>query len=235
MNRSRLSRKLEHQTLKSFFFTIIGIIAIVFLLFKFGIPFLAQVSFLISGNKTETLKRNKIDYVAAPFLYSLPNATNSAQTSISGKASKNQIIHLYVNDELIDKTKTKADNTFEFADITLSEGENSIKTKAVAEDKTESEFSDMLTVTLRHKAPTLTIESPSDGQTYTKDENNAQVKGKTDMGTKVTVNGYWAIVDAEGNFSYTLPLSSGENKIKIIAQDEAGNKTEHERKINYSP
>ena len=48
------------------------------------------------------------------------------------------------------------------------------------------------------------------------------------------MNEFWAIVDAGGNFSYTLPLQNGENTIKVVATDEAGNKTEYEVKVTYS-
>jgi outer membrane lipopolysaccharide assembly protein LptE/RlpB len=48
------------------------------------------------------------------------------------------------------------------------------------------------------------------------------------------VNGFWAVVDDNNNFSYTLPLQSGDNQIKIVAIDQAGNKAEKDLKVNFS-
>jgi len=60
------------------------------------------------------------------------------------------------------------------------------------------------------------------------------VHGKTDPNVKVTINDFWAIVDDSGNYSYNLSLKSGDNPIKIVATDDAGNNTEKDLKISYS-
>ena len=59
--------------------------------------------------------------------------------------------------------------------------------------------------------------------------------GKTDSGVRITVNGFWAVIDENNNFSYSLPLQDGDNAIKVVAQDQAGNKAEKEIKVTYSP
>ena len=96
----------------------------------------------------------------------------------------------------------------------------------------------MFDVVLKNSAPTLDISTPSDGQRFDKNSigsgNSISVSGKTDQGVSVTVNGFWAVVDDSNNFSYTLPLQNGDNQIKIIAIDQAGNKTEKDIKVNYS-
>jgi bacillopeptidase F len=84
----------------------------------------------------------------------------------------------------------------------------------------------------------LDVSSPSDGQGFNKNQvntgNTINVAGKTDQGVSVTVNGFWAVVDDNNNFSYTLPLQNGDNQIKIVAVDLAGNKTEKDLKVNFS-
>ena len=70
---------------------------------------------------------------------------------------------------------------------------------------------------------------------FEKDQSTVKVLGKTDPGVRVTVNGFWAVIDENNNFSYNLPLQNGENMIKIEAIDQAGNKTEKEIKVTYSP
>ncbi|MDO8658661.1 MAG: Ig-like domain-containing protein [Candidatus Levybacteria bacterium] len=238
MKRSRLSRRLENQSKKSFYFSILGILIILFILVKFGIPLLINFSLFIAGTKTssESENSNSTSFVAPPVIDPLPyDATSSAQISITGIAFPKQTINLYINDELVDKVSVKDDESFIFKDITLKPGENSIKTKALTDDKKQSNYSNTITVSLKKEPPGLNIDSPSDQQSFSKDENTANVSGKTDPGVKVTVNNFWAIVDSDGNFNYTLKLNDGENQIKIIATDDAGNKTEKEIKVTYSP
>lgn len=236
MTRSRLSKRLERQSQKTFLLSILGIAFIVFALIKFGMPLLINFSLLLTGKDTGDFKsQNSASFVPPPVLDPLFDATNSAQIKISGKATKDETIKLYVNGELTDNVKVKDDNGFEFKNVTLKDGENSIRTKAQRENKEESDFSQQIIVVYKKDSPSLTIDSPSDGQSFLKDENSVNVSGKTDLEAKVTVNDFWAIVDDLGQFSYNLSLKIGENQIKIVATDIAGNKTQKEIKVSYSP
>lgn len=234
MIRSRLSRRMENKTKKNLTLSILGIILIVLLVLKFGIPFLVNLSLFLSGsqNKTET-KIENTSFIAPPVLDSFPEATASADIIISGIASKNQPINLYVNDNLVDTVKAGDNGRFSFNE-TISPGINTIIAKAVVNEK-ESNSSNTIVTAFKNAPPSLSINSPSDGQSFAKDQNTVDVKGTTDADVKVTVNGFWAITDGNGNFSYNLPLQNGENKIKIVAIDDAGNKNEKEIKLTYSP
>ncbi|MDO8660111.1 MAG: hypothetical protein Q7K54_05985 [Candidatus Parcubacteria bacterium] len=234
MVRSRLSRKVEERIKRNLILNILGIILVILLIFKFGIPLLINISLFLSGSKgnQESQKQDQ-SFIAPPILDPFPIATSSANIVISGIASKNQTINLYINDNLTDTAKTKDNGTFSF-EQTISTEENIIKTKVVQGNR-ESEFSNSITTAFKTAPPSLKINSPSDGQSFSKDQNIAEVKGATDAEVKITVNSFWAITDDNGNFSYNLPLQSGENKIKILATDMAGNKTEKELKVTYSP
>lgn len=235
MARSRLSRRIEQKTKKNLLLSVLGIILVILLVFKFGIPLLINLSFFLSGSKgtQEQSQNHDSSFIAPPILDPFPQATSSANITISGVSSKDQTIILYINGSLIDSTKTKDNGTFSFKE-TVSAGESTIKAKAVVGNK-ESEFSGALTTSFKSAPPSLKIDSPSDGQSFSKDQNFADVNGVTDLDVKVTVNGFWAIIDVSGNFSYKLPLQNGENKIKIIVTDTAGNKIEKEIKVTYSP
>lgn len=235
MARSRLSKRVEAKTKKNLFLSILGIVLIFFLAFKFGIPFLVNISLFLAGAKDtqeQTLNENP-GFIAPPILDAFPSATKSAEILITGFASKNQIIHLYINDELIDRTEAEDDGSFRFEE-TITPGEIVIKAKAI-EDKNESEFSNIISTAFKDAPPSLAISSPSDGQSFPKDEKSAEVTGTTGQDVRITVNGFWAITDSAGNFSYTLPLQGGENMIKIVATDTAGNKSEKEIKVTYNP
>lgn len=225
---------MERKTKKNLALSILGIILIFFLAFKFGIPLLVNISLFLSGSQgKEEIKIQNSSFIAPPVLDSLPQATSSANIVISGLSSKNQTIKLYINNSLIDETKTDDKGIFLFKE-TIIPGENTIKAKAIAGDK-ESDFSGSIIIAFKSTPPSLNISSPSNNQSFSKDQNTAEVKGTTDPDVRVTVNGLWAITDSSGKFSYSLPLENGENKIKISAADLAGNKTEKEIKVNYSP
>lgn len=226
---------MEQKTKKNLFLSLVGIILVLLLVFKFGLPLLINLSLFLSGSKgnQEQSENKDPSFIAPPILNSSPAATSSAKVVISGVASKDQVVNLYINDNFINKIKTKEDGTFSFEEA-IEPGENVIKAKAVVKDK-ESEFSEPLTLVFKSAPPSLDIRAPIDGQSFGKDQNIADVHGITDPDVKITVNGFWAITDSQGLFSYRLPLQNGENKIKIIATDIAGSRTEKDVKVTYSP
>ncbi len=234
-NKSRLSRRLESQSRKNLFLSILGIIIVLALLLKFGIPLLVNFSLFLSGSKKpdESSKSASSIYLSPPVLDQTTNATNSAEFIITGTAVKNEEIDLYVNDSLSDRKETENNGNFSFK-VTLQTGANKIKAK-VTKDNKESDFSNELDVSYKNVPPSLSLDSPTDGQKFEKDQNTAKVLGKTDSGVRITVNGFWAVIDENNSFSYNLPLQNGDNTIKIVAQDQAGNKTEKEIKVTYSP
>lgn len=236
MNKTRLTKRLERQVLKNLFFSLIGIIIIVTVLIKFGIPLMINFSLFLSGGKTyqDSKVDNRSSFIPSPILNTQYEATNSAQVQIEGTAVPNHTIVLYVNGSLTDKIST--DNNGYFSSVvTLAPNKNIIKAKAITSNGKESVLSESLIVAFKSVSPTLEISSPSDNQSFSKDQNTIEIKGKTDREVRVTVNGYWAIIDENNNFSYNLTLKDGENEIKIIATDQAGNKTEKTLKVTYSP
>jgi hypothetical protein len=218
--------------------SIIGILIILFLLFRFGIDALVNFSLFISGNKNQTTTQNgnQINYVAAPTLNPLSQATSSAHIVISGQSVKDYQVLLYVNNSNVDQINADKNGSFSFSED-LTSVDNQIKAKAQFNNK-QSDFSDTIDVVYKNSPPALDVSSPSDGQGFNKNSvntgNTISVTGKTDSGVSITVNGFWAVVDDNNNFSYTLPLQSGDNQIKIVAIDQAGNKAEKDLKVNFS-
>lgn len=226
---------MEQKTKKNLALSVLGIILIVLLVFKFGIPLLVNLSLFLSGSKNKEVAtvQNNSTFIAPPVLDSFPEATASANIEISGISSKKQTINLYINSNLVDSVKSGDDGKFLFKE-TITPGGNIIQAKAIINGK-ESDFSNTITTAFKSAPPSLSIISPSNDQSFSKDQNIANIKGTTDADVKVTVNGFWAITDDNGNFSYNLPLQNGENKIEITATDLAGNKTEKNIKVTYSP
>jgi bacillopeptidase F len=185
-----------------------------------------------SGKDTQT-SSEKPAYVAPPTLNDTFSATNSATVSLSGSSIKNAKITLFVNNAQVDTKQVNSNNTFSFDSVRLTHGDNSIKVQAEISG-VKSDFSNAISISYLNKSPELSLDTPSDGTEFHKDQKSVDIKGKTDPGIKVTVNDFWAIVDTDGNYSYTLPLHDGDNDIKVIASDDAGNKTEKDIKVKYS-
>lgn len=106
--------------------------------------------------------------------------------------------------------------------VELKEGQNLIGFTAVNEKGDMSTNS--IFVTLDTVAPDLKIESPGPG--YLASEPMVVVKGITEPGVDVTVNGADVDVDREGLFETTVSMDGYLSKsIEIAAEDEAGNRT----------
>ncbi len=236
--KSRLNRTLEKKTKKNLYLSLVGIVIVLFLLIKYGIPSLINFSLFLANGKDQQLAAKitqNQQILLPPILTQSFTATNSAMITVNGSATPKQKVELFVNNNLTDITDTKDDGSFSFTSVTLNSGSNTITAKAKSNNK-ESDFSNSLTISYANKAPSLSVDSPSDGQTFSGgSQQDVTVKGKTDSGDiRVTVNGFWAIVNANGNYSYSLHLQNGSNSIKVIAQDSAGNQTEKDLNVNFN-
>lgn len=232
--KSRLAKKQETRIKKNLFFSLVGIIVILFLLIKFGVPALANFAIFLSGinGSDKDDPKKEVSFIPSPVLDSNLTATNSAQVIISGRIPGKGSIEIYINDELRDTIDTKKDGSFS-TEETLKIGENTIKARTELNGK-NSGFSNILSITYIKSAPNLTIATPANGQSFKKEENRMVVSGQTDPGVTVTVNGFWALIDDTNSYSYELPLKDGDNEINITAIDQAGNKTEKTVKVTYS-
>ncbi|OGH06042.1 MAG: hypothetical protein A2W22_03910 [Candidatus Levybacteria bacterium RBG_16_35_11] len=233
MKKTRRSRRLEKKTKRNIILTLLGIAVVFIFIVKLGIPLMANFALFVSGFRTgpETKAKDNL-FIQPPILNSIPFATNSAQLEISGKAIKNGTLQLFINDQLVNSEIVNEDGNFKFIQ-TLDSGENQIKTKVEINGR-KSDFSDIFTVVYKSSAPSITIDVPADGEEFSKEQKTANVAGKVDSGTTVTVNGFWAIVDESNTYSYSLPLKNGENEIIVVATDQAGNKAEKTIKVKYS-
>lgn len=232
--RSRLSTYQAKKNKKTMILSIVGIVIVLIVLFKFGIEALINFSLFLSGNSNTpiSVSKNDVGYVAPPVLNPLPTATNSAAVIITGSSDKNRTIVLYINREEKDNVETNDGGAFEF-DENLSKGDNLIQVKAKNKDKV-SDFSNFYTVTFINTPPKLNVSSPNDGDSFHREDKSVNVTGQTDPNVIVTVNGFTAVIDENNNFSYNLPIHDGDNQIQVVAIDQAGNKSEKDLKVNYS-
>jgi hypothetical protein len=235
MERDRLKRKLKRKTFRNTLLVIIGIVIFLVVLFNYGTQLLIKFSLLLAREDTSVSQNSEdLNYIAAPDLNPVESATNSASITISGSTSIEKAkVKLYINNTLEETTSVTDKNEFIFKDVVLEEGTNEIKAKTVVENGKESSFSEPVTILYRNKAPDLSIDYPSNGQTLK--QNQQTLRGKTTEGASVTVNGFRAIVESDGSYSYDIKLNDGGTELKVVATDPAGNKTEKSINVTFAP
>lgn len=234
MERDRLKRKLKKKAIRNTLLILGGLIAFGVIIFMFGTQLLIQFSLLLTKDGSVTPNETQeVSYIAPPDLDPVADATNSAKMKITGTSTvENAVIKLYINGSLTDSVNVNSKNEFEFKSVILEEGSNEIKAKTEVDGKL-SDYSSSLNIVYQNEPPDLSIEYPADGQTLKND--NQTITGKTVAGASVTVNGFRAIVQPNGNFTYNIKLQNGGNNIKIVTTDTAGNKTEKEINVTFSP
>jgi hypothetical protein len=234
---TRLQKKLERQSVRHIILWAAALLIVVVLFLTYGIQMLINFSLFLTkmkGGQTDVSSSTSPSYIASPMINPMPSATNSAEVIISGYSLPKYTVKLYVDGRLAASKEVNESKSFSFHSVRLREGDNDIKAKAITPEGKESEYSEPIRVTYQTKAPSLTVDTPQDGQTLSNDSNPLKVTGKTDAGANVKINDYMAIVDDEGKFSYLLPLQKGENHLKVIATDEAGNQTTKEIKVTLN-
>ncbi len=235
MEKSRLKSHLKKKAFQNVLFAFLGIVAVIVFLIVFGTHILVGFS-LFMGQFTDTddttaLTQQQPTYIAPPTLDPIKEATNSDLINITGYAVPNQTVSLYRNASLVQKTKVQDDNRFTFTSVHLEKGKNTFKASVATQDNKKSEYSKEIIISLLKDVPSLSIDTPQDGQKFKKEESPIKVTGSTDADIKVTVNDFRAIVTDSGSYSYLYNLKDGENTIKVVAIDAAGNKSEKELKI----
>lgn len=234
--RSHLTKTLTKKAKRNIVLVIVGLLLLLGIGLTVGPKLLVQFSLLLERENSQAqqnVKETTADYIAPPFLNSTFSATNSARLTISGTADNAEKVKVYINGKSSLTANVRSDNTFR-GTVTLTEGDNSIKARSVTSHGTESSFSQSVSILYDNKAPELTLTSPSDGDSFEKDDSPITISGKSENDVVITINSFQAIIDNTGEFSYSLPLKDGGNEITITATDPAGNKTEKKVTVNYS-
>jgi len=233
---SRLASVEERRNIRNAILLILISIAALGILFFYGIPaigkFAAFVSDIGKGNKPIT----SVDVTppAPPKFDTFTNFTNQQNFSISGSSESGATVKLVFNGKETDALTDK-DGRFQF-NLQLDNGENSFSALAMDSAGNVSQRTQEYKITFDNKPPTLTITGPSDSsQFFGSGQRQVTIKGTTDADTTVTINDRIIVVDDNGNFQYTTTLESGANTFVIKSQDAAGNSTEKDLTLNFTP
>jgi bacillopeptidase F len=169
--------------------------------------------------------RALVDYEVTPPVITWPkdgSFTNQEQTVIEGTSSPGTTVHIFNGEEEAASVETSEEGTFSKV-ITLDSGENVITAKASTENGT-TDSSDPISIVLDQSKPQLTIDNPDDGDKLNTETVTVTGTAGDENLAWVKVNGKKTSVQ-DGNYSERILLTNGENTIKVVAQDLAGNKT----------
>lgn len=233
---SRLRRYSEQQQQKRLTAGLIGIIAILLFLGFFGVKLLIGFSLLIdklrggSSNQPAQLTQTLI---LAPTLNPLPEATNSASITVTGKGQAELTLILYVNELEATKLEVAKDGSFTTPSVSLKDGGNTVSAKLVDANGNLSDLSNVVRTSVKRKPPLLEIQEPSEGSTINGDKKMVTVQGKTDEDVSITINGRFVVIGNNATFQYDYPLDDGANTLSVVASDQAGNQTTIDRHVTY--
>ena len=196
-----------------------------------GIPLAVKIAELVGKDKGSIVVDNA-SIILPPRLNYLPTATNSAELNVSGSATANQVVDIYLNDIKETETMTDADGYFEKS-VVLNLGKNQIYAMTRDANGGSSGTSNQMSISFLDIAPELTVTEPVNGAEIRQKDNYIMVKGNTEVGMTLKVNNRLGVISADGSFSHRLNLSEGENTIIVEAIDNAGNVKKVELKVNF--
>lgn len=217
---------------RSRFYILLSVVFVV-VMFKWGIPLFVN---LVAGSGAQRVDTTKdIIPPQSPIISALPEATNSARLYIEGFTEAEANVELILNDQTDKMVKASGTGEFVF-DSVLIAGQNKIQLRAKDEAGNES-MSEVTMIEYDNKPIELTIASPSDGSEYFgKTSQVIDIKGNVSKAnSQVTINNSFVQVDRSGAFLHRFMLSGGENIIKVVVADKAGNSAEKSFRIIYTP
>lgn len=206
-----------------------------FLLFV-GLPLFARFIVAITSLRPNSASPSispATSFLFPPTIETPYEVTNSAKLTLTGLSEKEATIKILINKKDQVKVPVDKEGKFTVKNILLTEGPNTIIATTIKGDK-ESSSSPAIVITYKKNPPKLEVTSPKEGTTFSSDQKEMTLTGETEPGSRVTINDRFVIVDTQGKFTYTTQITNGENIFKVVAEDEAGNKTTLERKVTYN-
>ena len=210
---------------------LLSTLVLVLVVWFWGTSFINLLGFLAKPTENTPVEPTINLPISRPSLKELPEFTNSEKLTIEGRTSPGQEVSLEASRETI-KTTSQSDGTFKFDAVVLKKGLNLIKVYVI--DSSGERLEESLIITLDKTAPLLDIFEPKEGQLVSSKAKSIKVLGKTEPEATVFVNEIQAIVNPEGEFSLTYPVTKTTQSIVIKATDKAGNSTKKSIKILFS-
>lgn len=233
---TRRSRLEEQKQQKKLILSIGGMIAIIVFFALFGVKMLIGFSVFVDtirGSSPTPAAQNTKQVLFPPTLDPLPIATFSSILRIGGSGTAGNTITVYDSGKELKKTVIAGNGVYTMQLPTLKDGTHILTVKMSDTKGNTSDPTQGVTIKIKTSKPELTIDTPEDNATINNESNFIAVSGKTESDTTIAINGRIAVIRPDNSFSYTYPLSEGENKLNIVATDIAGNSITVMRTITY--
>jgi len=217
---------------------VLGSLTVIFLIviFSGGLTTLADLTFsLMRPNSSSSSVTLAPVFLPPPILSPLSSATNSAQIKLGGSSQTETTVEIFLNEEAQNAIEVDKDGQFE-TKLTLNENENQIY--AIAQDLlgNYSSRSEKIKIIFDDQAPELEIKTPTEDEKFYQEKNRAiEIHGQTETNASLYLNDHLLILNGNGEFSTQLKLEEGENILKFLVKDQAGNETEKEIMVFYQP
>lgn len=224
----------KRNAIKFVFLTVFASI----ILFVYGIPVLAKFAGFISdlAKSDKPITQNDKTPPAPPQIDSFPEFTNQEILKLAGKSEEGATIRIIFNN--VEEELIADRDGFFTKNLDLQKGKNTFEASAKDSSGNESQKTRSFSITFDNEKPDLTINSPSDGtQFFGSRQRQIDIKGSVidDNETNVTLNDKFVAVEDSGDFQFTTTLSEGENKFNIKAIDLAGNESQKELTLIFTP
>ncbi len=233
---SRLERIRSRRAGKQgVWYLIIALILVVVTIF-WGLPALAR----LAGNLITTDNNPTQKYElkpTPPIISDIPEATNSGTVSINGYAQPGIDVALYLNGAEIGRKLTSESGTFSFSNVPITSGDNEVYAYTTTPQGLMSEKSKQYIIVLDSDKPTVTLDSPKDGDVRRGSTERIVnfVGGVNEEGAKVYIGERMAILSSEGTFDLPYQLIEGDQEIMVKAVDTAGNEAVTTIKLRWEP
>jgi len=227
---SKLFKKQEKRKFRLAAFLIFFSLFIILVVIFFGPFLLVKISLFLGEIRNSSVAPQSEDKIPPPppEIIIPFEATSSSKISFLGFAEPGTKVEIFVNDLSQKSGITDNDGKFNINNLEISQGENEIYAVAIDNAGNLSQSSPKTMVIFDNTPPKLEISQPENKATFYGLSKTIEIKGETEEDTTVSINDHLATMEAGGKFRYSLTLSRGENRFKIIATDKAGNESEKE-------
>lgn len=236
MNNSRLDRVRSRKAGKQgiVYLMLAGLIILVTLIW--GLPAVARLAGYLTSDEATPIEISE-QRPTPPIFSDIPDATYSAKVRIAGFARPGLDVILFMNGAEVARKLVSESGTFSFENVPLDEGENETYGYSATPKDLRSEQSKNYMITLDSTKPTVTIDSPRDGEVFRGQGQRIAtfVGGVNELSSKVYIGERMVIVGSEGKFSLQYQLVEGDQELQIKAIDKAGNEALSSIKLRWEP
>lgn len=224
----RRGKTMARKSMLTIILSIGGLLLFLFVL----VPQLVQLFFRFFGGGELNLTREDIVPPQVPIINSLPEATAESLVTLEGFGEPASQVAIVLNGEELDKVVVDEQGSWSYS-LGLEEGENLIVAYGIDEAENESNTKE-IKIILDTELPALTFEDLENGKEIAGRSNqNLSIRGETEPNSDLTLNDKNVYVKSDGTFSTSYYLNDGENTLKFIVTDQAGNQAEREVKVNF--